>query len=369
MAHTATGLKNLPASQARLAITQNGLLAYANDRISAASAFPRHGLIQRDFRLARLDMTVWFTSQALAELCDAMLVQHDSEKSFAAAAEIFVLDAQADGWEMPAGWDEGVGFSSREFERILAAGGRRGFYHHDAPSWQFYDPGAGIGVHTLPAPLQIPPWERGSPLRLFIHWAHAAAGNRLTHAATLGLNRHGALIAGASGSGKSGTTLAGLLNGLESVGDDYVVVEQGSTVVAHSVFKVFKQDPDGLRRSGVDVAQLRDTRLNWHGKMEFDAADLAPQAFVDRMEICALLLPRIVRERRTIIKPATSREAALALAPSAVLQLPGDASEGFRFFTSLAKRLPAFHVWLSEDPIEISDAIGSFLERETVHSR
>jgi hypothetical protein len=319
-------------------------------------------------RLARLDVTVWFTSERFAGLCNAMLVQHDSEAPFEPAAEIFALDAEARGWEPPARWDEGAGFSSREFERILAAGNRRGFYHHDAPSWQFYDPAAAIGVHTLPAPVDIPPWERGSPLRLFVHWAQAAAGRRLTHAATLGLNGYGALIVGASGSGKSGTTLAGILNGLDSVGDDYVVVEQGASVVAHSVFKVFKQDPDGLRRVGMDTTDLCGAKLNWHGKIEFDAARLAPHAFAERMEIRALLLPRIARTSRTNIQPVASHDAALALAPSAVLQLPGDAPEGFRFFASLARRLPAFRVSLSQDAAEIADTIGSFLAREAAHS-
>jgi len=312
-------------------------------------------------------MTVWFTSERLADLCDATLVQHAGEPS-RTAVEVFLLDASAPGWEMPARWDEAAGFSSRVFERILAQGGKRGFYHHDPPSWQFYDPAARTGVHTLPAPMEIPPWERGSPLRLFIHWAQAAAGYRLTHAATLGVGGRGALIVGASGSGKSGTTLAGLMNGLQSIGDDYVVVEQDATIVAHSVFKLFKQDLDGLRRVGVDPAQLPDARRNWHRKIEFDAARLAPEAFVDRMEIRALLLPHIAHTGRSRIEPATSREAAVALAPSAVLQLPGDAAEGFQFFMGLAKRLPAFHVSLSQDAVEISEKIGSFLERETVHS-
>ena len=142
-------------------------------------------------------------------------------------------------------------FSSREFDRILRAGNLRGFYYHDAPSWQFYDRATATGVLTLPGPLDIPPWESGSPFRLFLHWAYAAADMRLTHAATLGLGGYGALIVGASGSGKSSTALAGLLNGLDSVGDDYVLVEQGARVVAHSVFTVFKQDREGLRRAGV----------------------------------------------------------------------------------------------------------------------
>jgi len=367
MAGAAPDALNSPASMAFFKVSLAGLLAYANDRISAAKNFPRSGLVRRSFRVGRLDMTVWFTSERLAELCDASLVQNSGEPP-RTAAEIFVLDASASGWEMPARWDEVAGFSSREFERILAQGGRRGFYHHDAPSWQFYDPAARVGVHTLPAPMEIPPWELGSPLRLFIHWALAAAGYRLTHAATLGVGGRGALIVGASGSGKSGTTLAGLLNGLQSAGDDYVVVEQGADVVARSVFRLFKQDLNGLRRAGVDPENLPDVRQNWHGKIEFDAARLAPKAFVDRLKVGALLLPHIAHAQCTRIEPATAREAALALAPSAVLQLPGDAAEGFQFFMGLAKRLPAFHVSLSENPVEIADTIGSFLEREAGHS-
>lgn len=365
MARTAARAEQVTAPRK---VSPGNLLAYARDRIEAGRAFSRKRLIRRDLRLARLDMTVWFTSERLASLCDAMLVQRICEAPFKQAAEIFALDAAGEGWEPPAVWDEGAGFSSREFERILAAGSMRGFYHHDAPSWQFYDPAAGTGVHTLPGPMGIPPWESGSPLRLFVHWAHARAGRRLTHAATLGLNGHGALIVGASGSGKSGTTLAGLMNGLDSVGDDYVVVEEGASVVAHSVFRVFKQDQDGLRRVGLDAADLPDAKPNWHGKVEFDAAGLAPHAFIDRMEICALLLPRIARSNWTSIEPVASHAAALALAPSAVLQLPGDASEGFRFFTSLAKRLPAFRVNLSQDAAEIADTIGLFLAREAAHS-
>jgi hypothetical protein len=185
---------------------------------------------------------------------------------------------------------------------------------------------------------------------------------RLTHAATLGLDGRGVLIVGASGSGKSGTALAGLLNGLDSLGDDYVLVEQGQHVAAHAVFKIFKQDPEGLRRAGLDTARI-DTSLNWHGKIEFEVARFSSKALAGQMEIFGLLLPKITRQRRTTIERATLRESALALAPSGVLQLPGDKVEGFGFLAGLVRRLPAFHARLSENPAEIADAIGSFLVR------
>ena len=253
--------------KAPFTVSPDNLLAYANDRISAAGAFPKNGLIRRDLRLAWLDMTVWFTSEQLAGLCEATCLSSTTARDPFEQQPRFSLwtPMLTDGRRRH--WDEGAGFSSREFERILRSRQRAG------------------SIITTPRPgsstIRPPESEftlcprlwtylHGSVDRLcvcFVHWAQAAAGNRLTHAAALGLNGHGALMVGASGSGKSGTTLAGLLNGLESVGDDYVVVEQGANVVANSVFRVFKQDLDGLRRVGVDTATVerRDTKLAWKG--------------------------------------------------------------------------------------------------------
>lgn len=352
-----------PASGHPVRVDYDNLRAYARDRIDAAIAYPRDRVLRRHFRLARLDLAFASSSEPLAALCDRTLVRRARDDAPAARVAIHAIDAGAEGWEPPARWREGTAFASRRFERVLEAGGLRGFYHHDAPSWQFYDRDAATGAFTLPGPVGMPPWESGSPLRLFLHWAYAAAGMRLTHAATLGVDGLGALVVGASGSGKSGTALAGLLNGLDSVGDDYVLVEKGSRVVARPVFATFKQDRDGLRRAGIAPDAIDGGGLNWHGKVEFDVAACAPRGLAERMEIGVLLIPAVARLRRTAIEPATPREAALALAPSGVLQLPGDTAAGFAFFADLLRRLPAFRARLSEDPAEIAEAIGSFLAR------
>ena len=345
-------------------VSAANLETYAQDRLDAAQAYPKGRLLRRDFRLAKADMTVWFASEMLAELCELRLMKRAEDDSSATRVEVYAMDAQLEGWEQPARWDEGAGFSSREFERILAHGNARGFYHHDSPSWQFYDRTRAIGVQTLPTQLGVPPWETGSPLRLFLHWAYAAAGMRLTHAATLGLKGRGVLIAGPSGSGKSATTIAGLMNGLESAGDDYVLVEGGPRFVAHSVFTALKQDREGLRRAGVDSEELEAGDLNWHGKVEFDAAKISMKGLADRMEVIAILIPEIARRRRTKWEAATAHEAGLALAPSAVFQLPGDSTQGFQFIAGVVRRLPAYRVKLSEDPVEIAESIGSFLTHE-----
>jgi len=341
--------------------------SYAQDRVAAAQAFPKKDLIYRLFRLPQLDLIVWFASQELAELCERKLFQRRDLSPASARAEIYVLDSRVAGWTTPVAWFEKSGLSPRSLDQSLAAIGLRGYYYHDSPSWQFFDPLANVGVMTLSSPLGLPPWEISSPLRLFIHWAYAAAGMRLIHAATLGLGSEGALISGASGSGKSGTTLAGLLNGLDSNGDDYVVVEAGVPTIAYPVFKLFKQDPEGLRRVGLSSCEMGP--LNWQGKIEFDAEGCAGKSLAESLKIRAILIPVVARLSRSSIERADARSAALSLAPSGVFQLPGDAASGFQFIAALVRAVPAFRLMLSEDPADIAATVHAFLLKESPNAR
>lgn len=351
-------------SLARL-IGTDSLPSYARERLAAVRELRRDSLLQCRFPLPLLDLDCWFSEPRMLALCEQRFALRSGDEAVEGLMDVFVVDPTYAGWEPPATWDVARGFASQEFATTLERAGLRGFYHHEAPSWQFYDPMHSTGLHTLPRPMAIPPWESGSPLRLFLHWAYAQRGVRLTHAATLGVEGSGALLAGASGSGKSGTALAGLLHGLESAGDDYVVVEQGDEITAHAIFSIFKQDPDGLRRAGLDPIGVGSNATNWHGKHEFNVARLMPSHFVKRMEIKSILVPKVARLRRTQIEPISAAQAALALAPSAVLQLQSDSVEGFRFFAALSRRLPAFKVHLSEDPREIASVIGDHLLRRT----
>lgn len=343
------------------------LQVYARDRLAAAQAFPKADLIYRIFRLPQLDLVVWFANQELASLCELNLFQRRNPAPAPARAEIYVLDAFLAGWNAPAAWFGKSGLSPRALDQSLAATGLRGYFHHDGPSWQFFDPITNVGVMTLNSPFGLPPWEISSPLRVFIHWAYAAAGLRLIHAATLGIGSEGALISGPSGSGKSGTTLAGFFNGLDSNGDDYVVVEASDPARAHPVFKFFKQDPRGLRRVGLDARELGS--LNWQGKIELDAERCAGKSLIESMKIRAILIPVIARLSRSRIEPADTRSAALSLAPSGVFQLPGDAAAGFQFIAALVRSVPAFRLMLSEDPSDIACTVHAFLLKNYANAR
>jgi hypothetical protein len=248
----------------------------------------------------------------------------------------------------------------------LAEHGLRGAYDPDYQMWDVYDPRRGLGVRVMQEASRRPPWERSFPLRLLLHWAGQASGSGILHAGTLGHKGLGVLVVGVSGSGKSGTTLSGILNGLSSVGDDYIAISTttGGCILAQPVMRTMKQDIAGLQRLGLEPGKAAlDEPLNWQGKMEFDFDALAPGARVERLAMAGLLMPHIARSPRSTFRPASPREAMMAMAPSSLRQLYGSWREDFGALAAITRALPGFHLDLSEDPAEIAAAVRSFIEK------
>ncbi len=342
--------------------TGDPLVAYAREildlgRRHMARAQPRR------YRLPFATADVFSTDSAFSAACDrALAVAAGDAQDDASSLRLCIADAAALGCAPPRGWWE-PSYSAVDFERRLEAAGLGGAYWHDARMWTVFDRATGEGVQLLSRPGAWPPWEPASPLRLFLAWAHLAGGRRLVHAATLGRDGIGALIAGQGGSGKSGTTLAGLAAGLDSAGDDYVLVDPAAAadgaIMAHPVYRVAKQDPAGLSRLGLSRLAAASAP-NWQGKHEFDVAAIGGGR-ISALKLKAILAPRIAGAAQTRITPASARDAMLALAPSSVFQIPGERVSALSFFAGLARRLPAFRVELGRDPAEIAARIDAFL--------
>ncbi len=347
----------------RPSIRSSDLGRYARDVIASAQALAPAHLTSQHHHPAGLSVTLWHRDAALAEICHRGLAV-DSEKPTVGSIVVYAVDPTIAGSPQFARLDVESGFSSSRLDTLLAEEGLRGFFHDETMSWQFFDPSAGVGVLLMSRPTGIPLWETGSPLRLFLHWGLSRHQRRLIHAGTLGNTNTGVLIAGSSGSGKSGTVMAGILNGLKTTGDDYVVVGGDNEVSARPIFKVVKQDPAGVARLGLHSNRLGP--VNWQGKFEFDPEQIAVNAFTAEQSLTHILFPRVARLRRSELRPISSREAALRLSPSSVLQLPGDRESGFRHFADLARRLPAFTLDLSEDSLEIVETISSLWTQEIV---
>jgi len=251
-------------------------------------------------------------------------------------------------------------FEERRVEAILAPTRYRMHYYHPLSYWQIFDRQTSTGLQIMRGADQYPAWDLGSPLRNFLQWELASKGGALIHAGTLSVGSKGVLLAGAGGSGKSGTVLSGILAGLQTVGDDYVFVKP-KTLRAYSLFDTLKQDESGLQRLGVFGVAALPTETNWQGKYQFSIADLGLPPQPESISLHALLLPAIAHNNETTITPISAKQAFLELAPSGVTQIPGDRALLYATAAEVSRKLPCFHLHLGTKPHEVSTVIRRFI--------
>jgi hypothetical protein len=185
---------------------------------------------------------------------------------------------------------------------------------------------------------------------------------RLAHAGTLGKNGDGVILVGRGGSGKSGTVVGGVSHGLESVGDDYVLIDRGRDVVhAYPLYPTFKQDRRGLARLGLEVAMSASRTVNWQEKFEFDCEEISGRPLASQLRIGAILIPTIAAASHSTIRPIPKNRAMLALAPTGLFQMPGERDSGVRFYSDLVRRVPCFGLTLGSDPADVSNTLEEFI--------
>jgi hypothetical protein len=343
-------------------ITLESLTDYARHVLAAAESAACSTTCKVD--LPRLKLTARLDAGALADAIDHAFVPALAGDATAGDCRISVMHPDMSGCPVPATWGQAF-YAPHAFANRLAEAGLRGSYFHDLDFWQFYDPQRRVGVQLMTSVNGFPPWEPGAPLRAFLHWEYAARGMRLTHAGTLGVDGKGVLLAGSGGAGKSGTVVAGLLNGLDSVGDDYVLIDKADGVTARPLFATLKQDPEGFRRLGLKHRLQSYGPLNWQGKHPFRINDIAARPIPASLDIIALLVPHIGGGATSSIMPVSRKDAMIALAPSGIAQMPGERESGFRFFSDLTRLLPCYGLSLGTRPEEIAGAISEFLARRT----
>lgn len=334
---------------------------FAGDLLDFAAA-ARDGARLATFDLPRLRLEVATDHPAYAALCRATIVDWPALAGPSPRVlHVSVLD-HATRPAMPVLRPPLSVRTPQQLSDLLNGLDREGSYDAGYRSWQIFDRQDWMGVETLLSPGHYAPWVESFPLRNFLHWAYLTTGWRLVHAGTLGLDGKGVMLVGASGAGKSGTTLAGILGGLDSVGDDYVAfdISDGRTT-AHPVMRLMKQDAAGLARLGVDPATLGVAAPNWQGKYEFDFEGLGRGRRPPSFELQAIVMPRIAHAARSTFTRAPSRTAMLAFAPSNLQQLPGGWRDTMAFTAEVARRLPAYFMDLGTDRLEIADALAAFI--------
>jgi hypothetical protein len=342
-------------------VGRDSVVALARDLLAAARSISSRQLAAHRFRVGGLRIEVRFASDHLAKVYGARLGLPGEPTAARPDHRFFVLDAAEVDMERLPTWGDRQ-FSPRRFYEIMACAGMQAGYPPLNPTWSVLDRASGDGLLIMNGPNDLAPWDGGSPLLMLIRFALQTRGWRVAHAATLGAAGRGILLVGNGGAGKSGATLAGLRVGLATGGDDYVALGfEDDVPVARMLFRILKQDRAGLERHAGHAVATAAGKPNWQAKIEIDPQEYFPGCFAERLELRAVVVPRVRPENRvTEIVPVSAGEAMRTLMGSNLFQF-GNPEEGLAFFARLLK-LPCYGLALAPDPMLNGGALAHLIE-------
>jgi hypothetical protein len=236
------------------------------------------------------------------------------------------------------------------------------------------EPADGQAFFHLPDAGQVPPSERAAPLRDALQLLMAPRGRWMTHAGAVGRDGRGVLLAGRGGSGKSTLALSCALAGLEIVADDYVLLEPGTSPLAHALQSTAKLTEDSAERLGIaaeaiDAAGFEPT-FEGSAKALVDIRTLAPAALRRRLEICAVVAPAPkpsqpayiaggdgFGEAEPAVRPISAAEGLRAVAPSTIVQAGFHAAPSLAALAGLVRQVPSYVIELSPEPTANAAAV------------
>jgi hypothetical protein len=330
------------------------------ERFAAANAPPRFAL-----GAGPLDLTLEVGGALYARRLTAGFATPASGGN--QGLRVIALDGAATGLGAPGDWHFPVtqrGHLERLHEQ--PALGLTARFDPDTLTWRVLSLPRRLAVVWTADAAGLPEWEDAAPLRDIIHWASAPHPWLLAHAACVGqggrAGGRAVLLAGAGGAGKSTTTAACVLAGMQTTGDDFVLADPDARV-AHALYDTIKLGPESLALLPGWAGAIANPGRDADQKARIHLRQARPGALASTLKLGALLLPAVSGAARTTIAPAQPGEAMRALVPSTAFLLRGGAAGAIRKAGVLARALPAFRLSLGPDPAEAAAVIAAFLRR------
>lgn len=226
------------------------LRRFADDLTERASAALATGSVDRHLHLGGAVVHLRTAGEDLAAVFDPALAHSRGDASGAAPGdlEVWAWDRRATGVAPPSpAWP-----LDRHLPSGAVLGATSGPIVVTFDRWQRVltladRPNRRVIVHAADASV-IPSWVRRSPLRSVLTDWVAGRGGAMVHAGTVATPDGAVVLAGASGSGKSTTTLTCVAAGLGFMGDDAALVTFEPTPRVHTVYGRAKLEPDALER-------------------------------------------------------------------------------------------------------------------------
>jgi hypothetical protein len=275
---------------------------------------------------------------------------------------VIAVDGQAGGVAIPPNWKGVSGGHRRHAERLHQSENGQLIvrFNPDTITWSGVSYERRLAVVWTSDASTLPDWEEAAPFRDLFHWMTLPSHCFLAHTAAIGLNGRAVLLTGAGGSGKSTTTAAAILAGLQTTGDDFVLIDPDDSR-ALAIYDTIKLDAKGLAWLPRLAELSIDQSLPPSAKRRIHLFPRYGDLFVKSLSISAILLPRVAHLSTTQIKPATSAEAFRALIPSTTCLIRLGETATIRKASAFLRTLPTYHCDLGHDPVEAARTIGHFL--------
>ena len=332
--------------------------AYFGEAFAAFDAVARRvGTIETDLVLGGLRVRVRVAGEPLAGVLLRSLAPRASGPRGSPALSLDVLDSSSGPPVFPAPpWMPGDYFLRDEVLNLPR--GLRASYSLTSGVLSLLDGDARRGLFRVPG--AVPAWDRGTPLRNLLHWGLEPHGLRIVHAAGVGRESGGVLLAGPGGSGKSTAALACLTAGMGFLGDDHTLVSLDPEPLAFGLYGVAKVDTRSLELVPGFAAE---------GPPEPGGKSLAylggrfAELLIERFPVRALVLPHVGSRTGRLQGPISAAETLRTLGPSTIFQLPGAGQEAFRLLARLVRAVPSFRLEVGPDVSTVASVVEELLSQ------
>lgn len=321
------------------------------------------GLIRAPFRVAGERVVLEFASVALMSRI-ARPFAHLRCEDGPAALRIRVWDSESTGVPLPPELPSPGSVYAQSLPSTVEEHSVRWAFFRPDPGLTAYDAASREADYWIPAVSRITYGDLAGGFRAVFAWDMAQQGLQFLHAAAVADGGRAGLIVGRSGSGKSSTSLACLLAGMEFLGDDHCLLDLRGTPAVHSIYAAAKLHTSQLERFP-DVERLvinpdREPPIKGVALLHPEFAGLLPAS----RPLAAVFVPQISGGPATAIEPIGPAAALAALAPSTLLQTAAADRGALAAMAKLVRSVPCFRLSLGTERSEIAGRIRTFLREQ-----
>lgn len=228
---------------------------------------------------------------------------------------------------------------------------------------QVYNPKNHNAYYIVESIEKMPNWESSFSFRDILNWHFENTSIQFLHGAGLSINGKGVLISGVGGSGKSTTTMTGLLHGFQTVGDDFILVDVDQKRM-YSVYSFVKLRQDGvelLMQYTDDSIVAKSVFQEHNQKFHLDLSVHYADHLTSRSSVDAILIPKVSMDKSPRIEVAEKEKVLAEILLSTLYLLHGYKQKISAKVKSIVSATPCYYFHLSKDLNENAKLLNHFM--------